>query len=322
MRPAHAPLLQAHKGSPAGNSPRGLFSVQRQRGLLVLALVLLAAALLLLLQRSGGGRVVGGGGVGGYHHRLPLLVLLSAEADCHAAHCIHAICIRQNLPLLRTHCCKSRTVLSHVAPSPPSPTDPAGSGNSLTLMGAAVQGLDSSSDAAAAAASASASASPQSLEEALQRARHAAALPPPDFRSHAEGLVLSPGAAKAAAACSGERCELIMRFVLAAEDVAHLVESGGCAVQHCPDALGVGLRPLPYTPHAFGNRCEPLWNRGALELVRQLADSSWQALEWGTGGSTAWFLTRLAHLTSIEAAPGKGGCLMGAWVGGLACGNR
>jgi hypothetical protein len=74
-------------------------------------------------------------------------------------------------------------------------------------------------------------------------------------------------------------------------------------VQHCPDALGIGTRPLPYNAFAFGNRCEPLWSRGAVELVRQLADGGDLAgLEWFTGSSTSWLLARLAHLTSIEAA--------------------
>lgn len=95
-----------------------------------------------------------------------------------------------------------------------------------------------------------------------------------------------------------------MRFVLAAAEAARLAESGGCPVQHCPDVLGVGPRPLPYTSHAFGNRCEPLWNRGALEVVRQLVAPDWRALEWFTGGSTSWFLVRVAHLTSIEGAKG------------------
>ncbi len=144
----------------------------------------------------------------------------------------------------------------------------------------------------------------ESLAAARQRALKAAALPPPQFRSHAGGVSLSPGAADVAARCAGAFCTRVRRFVLAAGEAARLAEGGGCAVQHCPDVLGVGHRPLPYTPHAFGNRCEPLWNRGALEAVRQLIMPGWRVLEWHTGGSTAWFLARNAKLTSIEGAPG------------------
>lgn len=115
-----------------------------------------------------------------------------------------------------------------------------------------------------------------------------------------------------------------MLFALAVGEVARLAEAGGCAVQHCPDALGVGMRPLPYTPHAMGNRCEPLYNRGALEVVRQLVGADWRGLEWGTGGSTAWFLSRIAHLTSVEAAPGEmPACAESAgWDGGSWAGRQ
>lgn len=148
----------------------------------------------------------------------------------------------------------------------------------------------------------------ESLEAARKRARKATALPDPRFRSHAGGMALSEGAAEAAAACRGEGCERVAMFLMAAGGLPALAETGGCVVQHCPDALGVGLRPLPYTAHAFGNRCEPLYTRGALELVRQLVGPAWRGLEWFSGSSTAWFLARLAHLTSIEAAAG-------GWVG-------
>ncbi|KAL4425356.1 hypothetical protein ABPG75_009372 [Micractinium tetrahymenae] len=168
-----------------------------------------------------------------------------------------------------------------------------------------VAGLEAAYSAMASSGDPSAAlAGSESLAAARQRALKAAALPPPEFRSHAGGVSLSPGAADVAARCAGARCARVRRFVLAAAEVGRLVESGGCAVQHCPDALGVGRRPLPYTPHAFGNRCEPLWNRGALEAVRQLIAPGWRVLEWHTGGSTAWFLARLAELTSIEGAPG------------------
>lgn len=166
-------------------------------------------------------------------------------------------------------------------------------------MEAAYSALASSSDPTAALAGS------ESLTAARQRAIKAAALPPPDFRSHAGGVTLSPGAADVAARCAGARCTRVRRFVLAAGEAARLADSGSCAVQHCPDALGVGRRPLPYTPHAFGNRCEPPWNRAALEAVRQLIAPGWRVLEWQTGGSTAWFLARLARVTSIEGAPGE-----------------
>ncbi len=159
---------------------------------------------------------------------------------------------------------------------------------------------------------------PVSLAAAQKRARKAAALAKPEFRSHAEGLVLSPAAAEAVAACRGERCDLLTLFLLAVEETRRLVETGGCAVQHCPDALGIGERPLPITSPALGNRCEPLYNRGALEVVRQLLQPDWRGLEWFTGGSTSWFLARLAHLTSIETAPGGcwrcRGALFAGWL--------
>lgn len=153
---------------------------------------------------------------------------------------------------------------------------------------------------------------PGALEKAQARARRTAALPPPEFRTHAAGLVLSKGAEDAARSCSGDACVRAQRFVAAVGEVRRLAESGGCVVQHCPDAVGSGLRPLPYTPHAFGNRCEPLWNRGAVEVVRQLVGADWRGLEWHTGSSTSWLLARLGHLTSIEAAPGA----WGDWRGG------
>jgi hypothetical protein len=129
-------------------------------------------------------------------------------------------------------------------------------------------------------------------------------------------MALSEGAAEAAAACRGEGCERVAMFVMAAGGLPALAETGGCVVQHCPDPLGVGLRPLPYTAHAFGNRCEPPYTRGALELVRQLVGPAWRGLEWFSGSSTAWFLARLEHLTSIEAA--AGGWVSG-WVDARAC---
>lgn len=142
-----------------------------------------------------------------------------------------------------------------------------------------------------------------SLAAAERRLRKAIALPPPELRSGAAGMSLSAGAAAAAAACRGERCDRVRRFVLASSELPELAEAGACAVQHCPDALGIGTRPLPYNAFAFGNRCEPLWSRGAVELVRQLADGGGlTGLEWFTGSSTSWLLARLAHLTSVEAA--------------------
>lgn len=93
-----------------------------------------------------------------------------------------------------------------------------------------------------------------SLAAARKRALKAASLPPQQFRSHSAGMVLAPGAAEAGAGCTGERCDLVRRFVLAAQEAARLADSGGCAVQHCPDALGIGARPLPYSSHAYGNR--------------------------------------------------------------------
>lgn len=168
-----------------------------------------------------------------------------------------------------------------------------------------VAGLEAAYSALASRDPSAALTESQSLAAARQRALKAAALPPLHFRSHAGGVSLSPGAADVAARCAGARCARVRRFVLAAGEAARLADGGGCAVQHCPDALGVGRRPLPYTPHAFGNRCEPPWNRGALEAVRQLVAPGWRVLEWGTGGSTTWFLARLAMVTSVEGAAGE-----------------
>lgn len=184
--------------------------------------------------------------------------------------------------------------------------------------GAQLVGGDSSSGGdpiAAAVAAAAQPADDKVQEAALKRATKAAALPLPEHRSSSEGMVLSPGAAAAAASCRGERCELLACFVLAAAEAARLADVGGLPAQQCPAALGVGLRPLPYNTHAFGNRCEPLFNRGALEVVRQLLQPDWHGLEWLTGGSTAWLLQRIAHLTSVEGARG-GWCTAGQAEGG------
>jgi hypothetical protein len=156
------------------------------------------------------------------------------------------------------------------------------------------------------------------VEAAQRRLRKAIALPPPELRSGAGGMSLSAGAAAAAAACRGALCDRVRRFVLAAGELPGLAEAGACAVQHCPDALGIGTRPLPYNAFAFGNRCEPLWSRGAVELVRQLADGGDLAgLEWFTGSSTSWLLARLAHLTSIEAAQRERGWGGAGGAGGV-----
>lgn len=86
------------------------------------------------------------------------------------------------------------------------------------------------------------------------------------------------------------------------------------SVRYCCHRITPPLHRLPSLRPALSMRsCEPLWTRGALEVVRQLVGRDWRGLEWLTGGSTAWLLARLRHLTSIEGARGK---RVGGWVGG------
>lgn len=281
MRSSSAPLLSVSKGrGPAGSpDPRGL-SITIVKRLVSAAVIALAVLGLATLLRPGGD---GSGGKGGSAASLVWHYFdLTAFWGCQHLHSF--------MPWLR--------LLD------------AGSGTAPWT----VSGLEAAVQAQHGAGSEEGGqADADSLAAVQKRFEKAVALPPPEFRSHASGMTLSPGAAAAAAACSGAACDLVRRFVLAAQEAAALSDTGGCAVQHCPDALGIGLRPLPYTAFAFGNCCEPFYNRGALEVVRQLVDGAgMRGLEWFTGSSTSWFLARLAHLTSVETA--KGGWVRGPWL--------
>jgi predicted O-methyltransferase YrrM len=80
---------------------------------------------------------------------------------------------------------------------------------------------------------------------------------------------------------------------------------------HLPPHLDVGARDVPrYLRDSLAVRAAALrpprrpWiTRDALTILDQLLRPTDRGIEWGSGGTTAWFAERIEHLTSIEGSP-------------------
>lgn len=53
----------------------------------------------------------------------------------------------------------------------------------------------------------------------------------------------------------------------------------------------------------LGSQRRPWITRDALEILDDLLLPTDRGLEWGSGGTTAWFAERVEHLTSVEGSP-------------------
>ncbi|KAI3658468.1 hypothetical protein MP638_002412 [Amoeboaphelidium occidentale] len=74
---------------------------------------------------------------------------------------------------------------------------------------------------------------------------------------------------------------------------------------HCSKPVLVDSRPGDHTPATVGQDCEPWLVRDAVHFLHYLLvdPESTNGLEWGSGSSSFWLVTRLRSLISIENDP-------------------
>jgi hypothetical protein len=73
-----------------------------------------------------------------------------------------------------------------------------------------------------------------------------------------------------------------------------------CA-KSCPvPPFGKNFRPSSHTPNLMGNNCEPWIKRAVILILDRLLTKDMIGVEWGSGSSSLWYLTKLKLLYSIE----------------------